>query len=154
MKQNITLNVNGIINDVEIEPQRTLLEVLRENLGLMGTKKGCNQGECGACTVLLDGKPVPSCIFLAIEAQGREITTIEGLAKNGNLQPVQRAFMKHGGFQCGFCTPGMIMSATALLAENPDPTEEEVKKALAGNLCRCTGYKQIIESVLAAGDEA
>ena len=154
MKYNISLNVNGILNDVEIEPQRTLLEVLRENLGLTGTKKACNQGECGACTVLLDGKPVPSCLLLAIEAQGKEILTIEGLARDGNLQPVQRAFMKHGGLQCGFCTPGMILSAKALLDENPDPTEDEVKKALAGNLCRCTGYKQIIESVLATGEEA
>jgi carbon-monoxide dehydrogenase small subunit len=153
LKQVISLNVNGILNEVEIEPRRTLLEVLREELGLTGTKKACNQGECGACTVLLDGKPVPSCLLLAVEAQGKEILTIEGLARDGNLQPVQRAFMKHGGFQCGFCTPGMILSAKALLDENPHPTENEVKKALAGNLCRCTGYKQIIESVLATGEE-
>jgi carbon-monoxide dehydrogenase small subunit len=153
LKQKISLNVNGILNEVEIEPRRTLLEVLREELGLTGTKKGCNQGECGACTVLLDGKPVPSCLLLAVEAQGKEILTIEGLARDGNLHPVQRAFMKYGGFQCGFCTPGMILSAKALLDENPDPTEDEVKKALAGNLCRCTGYKQIIESVLATGRE-
>ena len=147
MKLNITLNINGTVNDIEIEPQRTLLEVLRENLGLTGTKKGCGQGECGACTVLLNGKPVPSCILLAMEAQGKEILTIEGLATNGNLQPVQRAFMKHGGFQCGFCTPGMILSAKALLDENPNPTEDEVKKALAGNLCRCTGYQSIIKGI-------
>jgi carbon-monoxide dehydrogenase small subunit len=153
LKQIISLNINGILNEVEIEPRRTLLEVLREELGLTGTKKACNQGECGACTVLLDGKPVPSCLLLAVEAQGKEILTIEGLARDGNLQPVQRAFMKHGGFQCGFCTPGMILSAKALLDENPHPTENEVKKALAGNLCRCTGYKQIIESVLATGEE-
>lgn len=153
MKQAIVLNINGDFFDVEIEPQRTLLEVLRENLGLTGTKKGCDQGECGACTVLLDGKPVPSCLLLAMEAQGKEILTVEGLAKDGKLHPVQQAFLKHGGFQCGFCTPGMMMSAKALLDENPHPTEDEVKKALAGNLCRCTGYNQIIESVLAVGKE-
>ncbi|MFC1905344.1 (2Fe-2S)-binding protein [Chloroflexota bacterium] len=154
MKQSIVLNINGDLYDVEIEPQRTLLEVLRENLGLTGTKKGCNQGECGACTVLINGKPVPSCSFLALEAQNKEILTIEGLAKDRNLHPVQQAFLKHGGFQCGFCTPGMIMSAKALLDENPHPTEDEIKKALTGNLCRCTGYTQIIQSVQAVGKES
>jgi carbon-monoxide dehydrogenase small subunit len=127
-----------------------MLEVIREDLGLTGTKEGCGLGECGACTVLIDGRAVNSCLVLATEADGREITTIEGLADGDKLHPIQQAFVDHGGLQCGFCTPGMIMSAKALLDENPHPTEEEIKQGIAGNLCRCTGYAKIIESIKAA----
>lgn len=128
----------------------TLLEALRERLGLTGTKRGCDMGQCGACTVLLDGQPVRSCLTLAIDAQGQEITTIEGLARNGELHPLQRAFHEHGAIQCGFCTPGMILTARALLAENPTPTVREIKQAISGNLCRCTGYVKIIEAITTA----
>ena len=151
MKQiEITLNVNGITYTLDIRPQRTLVEVLRETLGLTGTKKSCNEGECGACTVLMDGKPVASCLVLAIDAQGKEIVTIEGLAVSEKLHPIQEAFLKHGAIQCGFCTPGMVMSAKAYLDEHPMPTSTEVRKAIAGNLCRCTGYQQIVDSIMAA----
>jgi len=126
----------------------TLLDVLRDNLGLTGAKKGCDLGNCGSCTVLVDGKPVLSCLLLAIEAQGKDIVTIEGLAKNGQLHPLQQAFIDYSALQCGFCTPGMILSAKALLDNNPQPTEEEVKEAISGNLCRCTGYINIIEAIL------
>jgi carbon-monoxide dehydrogenase small subunit len=150
MKQvEITLKVNGIRYTVDVKPQRTLVEVLRETLGLMGTKKSCNEGECGACTLLMDGKPVASCLVLAIDAQGKEILTIEGLSQGENLHPIQEAFLKHGGIQCGFCTPGMVMSAKAFLDEHPKPTETEVRKAISGNLCRCTGYQQIVDSIMA-----
>jgi carbon-monoxide dehydrogenase small subunit len=145
----ITLKVNGIRYTVDVKPQRTLVEVLRETLGLMGTKKSCNEGECGACTLLMDGKPVVSCLVLAIDAQGKEILTIEGLSQGENLHPIQEAFLKHGGIQCGFCTPGMVMSAKAFLDEHPKPTETEVRKAISGNLCRCTGYQQIVDSIMA-----
>jgi carbon-monoxide dehydrogenase small subunit len=145
----ITLKVNGIRYTVDVKPQRTLVEVLRETLGLTGTKKSCNEGECGACTVLIDGKPVASCLVLAIDAQGKEILTIEGLSQGENLHPIQEAFLRHGGIQCGFCTPGMVMSAKAFLDEHPKPTETEVRKAISGNLCRCTGYQQIVESIMA-----
>jgi carbon-monoxide dehydrogenase small subunit len=118
----------------------------------MGTKKGCNEGECGACTVLIDGKPVASCMVLAVEAKGKKIETVEGLARNGKLHPLQQAFMEHGAFQCGFCTPGMLMSAKGLLNENPKPSEEEIRRAIAGNLCRCTGYNMIVEAVLDAAE--
>ena len=128
----------------------TLLETLRERLGLTGTKQGCDMGQCGACTVLLDGQPVRSCLTLAMDAQGQEITTIEGLARNGELHPLQRAFHEHGAIQCGFCTPGMILTAKTLLDENPTPTVREVKQAISGNLCRCTGYVKIIEAITAA----
>ena len=151
MKQiEITLKVNGITYTIDVLPKRTLVEVLRESLGLTGTKKSCNEGECGACTVLLDGKPVASCLLLAIDAQGKEILTIEGLSDGEKLHPIQEAFLKHGAIQCGFCTPGMVMSAKALLDENPKPTVAEVRKALSGNLCRCTGYQHIVDSIMAA----
>lgn len=150
MKQLIKLRINGVTYEVTIEPRRTLLEVLRDSLGLTGAKKACDTGECGACTVLMDGKPVASCLVLAVEAQGKDIITIEGLAKDGQPHPIQQAFVDHGAIQCGFCTPGMILSAKALLDRNPRPTEHEVKEAIAGNLCRCTGYAKIIEAILAA----
>lgn len=150
MKQLITLKVNGEVYEVAAEPWRTLLEVIRETIGLTGTKKGCDEGDCGACTVLLDGKAVNSCLVLAIEAQGKDITTIEGLAEGDKLHPIQSAFVENGGLQCGFCTPGMILNAKALLDKNPAPTEEEIKFAIGGNLCRCTGYVKIIKSIQAA----
>jgi carbon-monoxide dehydrogenase small subunit len=146
----IHLTVNNQPYRLIVPPWRTLLEVIREDLGLTGTKEGCGLGECGACTVLIDGRAVNSCLVLATEADGREITTIEGLADGDKLHPIQQAFVDHGGLQCGFCTPGMIMSAKALLDENPHPTEEEIKQGIAGNLCRCTGYAKIIESIKAA----
>jgi carbon-monoxide dehydrogenase small subunit len=145
----ITLKVNRIRYTIDVKPQRTLVEVLRETLGLMGTKKSCNEGQCGACTLLMDGKPVASCLVLAIDAQGKEILTIEGLSQGENLHPIQEAFLKHGGIQCGFCTSGMVMSAKAFLDKHPKPTEAEVRKAISGNLCRCTGYQQIVDSIMA-----
>jgi carbon-monoxide dehydrogenase small subunit len=149
MKQAITLKVNGIVEDVEIEPWWTLSRVLREELGLIGTKEACGNGLCGSCTVLVDGKAVKSCIYLALKARGREIVTIEGLkGKDGELHPLQKAFVKHFAVQCGYCTSGMIMSAKAILDENPKPSEEEVRTALSGNVCRCTGYVKIIEAIL------
>jgi carbon-monoxide dehydrogenase small subunit len=144
----IELKVNGDNYQAIIEPWRTLAEVLRDNLGLMGTKKSCNEGECGACTVLMDGRAVTSCLVLALDARDKEILTIEGLSDGENLDPIQESFLKHGGVQCGFCTPGMVMSAKALLNENPNPTREDAREAVAGNLCRCTGYQQIIDSIL------
>ena len=152
MKQLIQLKVNGDYYEIAVDDRRTLLEVLRENLGLTGAKKGCDEGDCGACTVLMDGEAVPSCLVLAVEAQGKEITTIEGLAQDGKLHPVQEAFVKYGAVQCGFCTSGMILSAKALLDKNPEPTEEEIRGAIAGNLCRCTGYVKIIEAIQAVAD--
>lgn len=152
MKELMSFEINGEIYEEEIDDRRTLLEVLRENFSLMGTKKGCNEGECGACTVLLDGKPVASCLVLAVEAQGKKIETVEGLSRNGELHPLQQTFIEHGAFQCGFCTPGMLMSAKGLLNENPNPSEEEVRKAISGNLCRCTGYNMIVEAVLDAAE--
>jgi carbon-monoxide dehydrogenase small subunit len=146
----LTLFVNGITYTINIEPNRTLVDVLRDVLGLTGTKKSCNEGECGACTVLMDGKPVASCLVLAVDAHNRTITTIEGLADGENLHPLQVSFVRNGGIQCGFCTPGMIMSAKALLDENPDPTPLQVRTGISGNLCRCTGYQQIVDSVMAA----
>ncbi len=150
MKQIVNLKVNGYIYDVAVEPNQTLLDVLRDVIGLTGTKKGCDEGDCGACTVLIDGKSVLSCLTLAVEAQGREIGTIEGLADDEKLHPIQKAFVENGGLQCGFCTPGMIISSKALLDKNPQPTREEIKFGIAGNLCRCTGYVKIIDSVEAA----
>jgi len=154
MKQPMTFTINGEIYDDEIDVRRTLLEVLRENFGLTGTKKGCNEGECGTCTVLLDGKPVASCLVLAVEAQGKRIETVEGLEQNGELHHLQQAFIEHGAFQCGFCTPGVLMAAKGLLNENLKPSEEEVRKAIAGNLCRCTGYNKYVEAILDAAEKA
>ena len=150
MKQLIELRVNGEAREVFVEPYKTLLQVLREDLGFTGTKEGCNTGSCGSCTVLIDGKAVKSCLILVPQAKGKEITTIEGLGTPEALHPIQQAFVDHFAVQCGYCTPGMILSAKALLDENPSPTEADVKKALHGNLCRCTGYTKIIEAVLAA----
>jgi len=140
--------VNGESVRLEVAPQATLLQVLREDLELTGTKYGCGQGECGACSVLLDGKIVNSCLVLALECEGAEVLTIEGLGANGQLHPIQQAFVDHGAIQCGFCTPGMIMATHALLQANPTPTEAEVRRGLEGNLCRCTGYRKIIDAVL------
>jgi len=151
MRKLLTLRVNGEDYEVFTDPGKTLVRVLREDLDLTGTKEGCNTGNCGSCTVLIDGKAVKSCLVLASQARGREILTIEGLSKNG-LHPLQQTFVNHFAIQCGFCTPGMIMAAKALLDENPHPTEEEVKLGLSGNLCRCTGYVKIVEAVLAASD--
>ncbi|HOP48522.1 MAG TPA: (2Fe-2S)-binding protein [Desulfobacteraceae bacterium] len=147
IKQIVKLKVNGEFHEVAVEPRMTLRDVLRESLGLTGTKNGCSLGNCGSCTVLLDGKPVVSCLLLAIEAQGKEILTIEGLSENGQLHPVQQAFIDHSALQCGFCTPGMVLSAKALLDNNPNPTEDEIKEAISGNLCRCTGYVDIVETI-------
>ena len=154
MKQLIELNVNGEIHEVAIEAHRTLLEVLREQLHFVGTKKACDEGACGACTVLIDGKPMLSCLTLALDAQGKEITTIEGVAKDGVAHPVQKAFIEHGAVQCGFCTPGMVLTAKALLDKNPKPSEQEIRQAISGNLCRCTGYVKIIEAIKAAAESA
>lgn len=153
MKQLMKLSINGMAYEEEINHRRTLLEVLRENLGLLGTHKGCDEGQCGACTVLIDGNEVNSCLVLAASVQGKEITTIEGLADGEQLHPVQEAFVEYGAIQCGFCTPGMIMVAKGFLDKNPQPTEEEAKRAVAGNLCRCTGYFQIIDAVLKAAEK-
>lgn len=147
----VSLRVNGDAYDLLIPPWRTLLEVLREHLGLTGAKRSCQEGQCGACTVLLDGRPVNSCLYLAVEAQGKEILTIEGLSRDaGGLHPVQRSFVEKGAIQCGFCTPGLVLAAVSLLDENPNPNEEEVRKAVVGHLCRCTGYVQIVEAILGA----
>jgi carbon-monoxide dehydrogenase small subunit len=143
----ITLTVNGKLEYVDVPDHLTLLQMLRERLALTGTKNGCEAGECGACTVVVDGRPVNSCLMLAVEAEGREITTIEGLAAEGRLTALQQAFVDHNAVQCGFCTPGMLMSAHALLARSPHPTEEEISEALVGNLCRCTGYVRIVQAI-------
>jgi carbon-monoxide dehydrogenase small subunit len=153
MSTMLELTVNGQKRSAVVEPTTTLLQVLREKLLIMGPKNGCNTGDCGACSVLLDGKLIRSCITPGLVAQGREVTTIEGLAEPGELHPLQQAFHDNYGAQCGFCTPGMILAAKALLDENPRPTEDEVKQAIAGNLCRCTGYVKIVESVMAAAAE-
>ena len=146
----ITLNVNGDAHTLMVKGNAILTNVLREDLNLTGTKKGCELGDCGSCTVLLDGKPVDSCLVLAVEADGREITTIEGVAANGALDAIQESMINHAAVQCGYCTPGMVLSAKALLTRNPHPSETEVREAIAGNLCRCTGYVHIVEAVLAA----
>jgi len=150
----LSLTVNGEEHELAVRQNATLLEVLRDDLQLYGAKEGCGEGACGSCTVLLNGRPVRSCLTLALEAGDQEVTTIEGLAKNGCLTPLQQAFVDHGAVQCGFCTPGMILVATALLNENPAPTEAEVRAALSGNICRCTGYAKIVEAVLAASEAA
>jgi aerobic carbon-monoxide dehydrogenase small subunit len=147
MKQTIRVTINGRLYEEDVEPRVLLAHFLRENIGLTGTHIGCVIGECGACSVLLDGKVVKSCLHFAVQADGREITTIEGLAKNGDLNPVQEAFVKNYAFQCGYCTPGMVMTSYALLQTNPDPSDDEIRKALAGNLCMCTGYVQIVDAV-------
>jgi carbon-monoxide dehydrogenase small subunit len=150
----ITLNINGDAYPLEIEPHRTLLEVLREDIGLTGTKSNCLEGECGACTVLVDGRAVNSCLYLAVRAAGRVIVTVEGLAQGENLHPLQAAFLELGAVQCGYCTPGFIVSTAALLEENPHPSDEELSRALAGNICRCTGYTNIRKAIrsVVAGD--
>ena len=149
-KRGIQLTVNGEEHEVGVTPHQTLLEVLRDDLYLTGAKEGCGEGACGTCTVLLDGKPVRSCLILAVEVQGKEVTTIEGLAPMGELHPVQKAFVEHGAIQCGFCSPGMILTTKALLDENPNPTEQEARQAISGNVCRCTGYAKIVEAMLKA----
>jgi len=151
-KQLVALNINGDAYELAVAPTHTLLEVLREDAGLTGTKHGCEQGECGLCTVLIDGRPQFSCLTLAIEAEGAEIRTVEGLATNGELHPLQQAWGETGASQCGYCTPGMLMSAQALLERNPSPNRTEIREALAGNLCRCTGYQAIIEAVELAAE--
>ena len=150
MRVDATLTVNGTAYPVSLDPHMSLLRAVRDVLGLIGSKEGCDDSECGACMMLLDGKPVNSCSYLALQADGRDVATIEGLADTDGLAPLQRAFLEEGGVQCGFCTPGMLISATALLRANPDPSEEEVRIALAGNLCRCTGYTKIIEAIALA----
>lgn len=153
-KQNIELIVNGDRYEVAVEPNRMLVDVLREDLGLTGTKIGCAQGDCGACTVLMDGVSISSCLTLAVEAHQRDITTIEGLATSPqDLHPIQESFVQHGAVQCGYCTPGMVMSAKHLLDNNPKPNEEEIRQGLSGNLCRCTGYNKIVEAIGAAADK-
>ena len=156
MKYGATLRVNGVAYPVEVEAGTSLLRAVREAVGLTGAKEGCDDSECGACMMLLDDRPVNSCSYLALQAEGCEITTVEGLSNGDDLSDLQRAFLTYGGVQCGFCTPGMLVSATALLQANPSPSEDEVRIALAGNLCRCTGYDGIVKAVLAvaAGDAA
>jgi len=149
-RKELALSVNGSPYALEVKVNRVLLDVLREDLGLTGTKEGCSMGVCGACTVLLDGKPVNACLTLAVEAEGREITTVEGLTRDGKLDPLQEAFVEEGAVHCGFCSPGMLITGKGLLAENPSPTEFEVRKAIAGNLCRCTGYVRIVKAILKA----
>ena len=154
MKQILNFRLNGEPIRIEIEPYLTLLQLLRDRLELTGTKEGCGMGECGACTVLLEGKAVNSCIFPALEAEGKSVTTIEGIADaKGGLHPIQKAFMEQGAIQCGFCTPGMVLSAKALLDENPRPSGEEIRNGIAGNLCRCTGYLQIVQAIKAASGQ-
>ncbi|HEX9909383.1 MAG TPA: (2Fe-2S)-binding protein [Desulfatiglandales bacterium] len=147
MKYPLTLKVNGEVYDLEVPANRTLLDVIREECGLKGTKQGCGNGECGACTVLLEGEPVNACLILAMQADGKSVVTIEALSKDGGIHPIQEAFINHGAIQCGFCTPGMILSVKALLDRNPEPQEVEIREALAGNFCRCTGYQKIVEAV-------
>jgi carbon-monoxide dehydrogenase small subunit len=152
-KQLITLRVNGEEHEVGVYPHRTLLEVLREDIGLTGSKEGCGMGACGACTVLVDGEAVLGCLTLAMSVEGKEIRTVEGLAEEEGLSPLQKAFVEHGAIQCGYCTPGMLMSSTAALSKNPHPDEAEIKKAISGNLCRCTGYVKIVEAIQAVAKE-
>jgi len=147
MKRQLELKINDELWDVDIDSHRTLLEVLRENLGLKGAKEGCGLGACGSCTVLVDGEPTLSCLTLAVEVENKNFLTIEGLVKKGEPDPIQTAFVTHGAIQCGFCTPGAIMSSKAFLTRNPEPSRQEIEEAISGNLCRCTGYKKIIEAV-------
>ncbi len=147
MKYSIRLKVNGDVYELSVDPNELLIDVIRNRLDLTGTKEGCGAGDCGACTVIIDGKSVNSCLMLAIEADGRDILTIEGIAKDGKLDPIQKAFIDEGAIQCGFCTPGMVLSAKALLDENPHPSDEEIKKSISGNICRCTGYQKIVRAI-------
>lgn len=149
MKKELKIKVNGQPYELYIKPKTLLVQVLRDHIGLTGTKRGCNDSSCGACTVMLNGMSVKSCSILALQANGCEVVTVEGLAKENKLSPLQNAFLDHGSYQCGFCTPGMLMSSTALLAENPKPTKEEIKEGIDGNICRCTGYNSIIRAVTA-----
>lgn len=149
-RHKISFSVNGERYELEVEANQTLLRLLREDLGLTGTKCACERGDCGTCTVLLDGESVKSCLVLAVEVDGREVTTIEGISKGGEITPLQRAFIEHGAVQCGFCTPAFIVAGEALLKRNPHPTEDEVKEAIGGILCRCTGYRQIIDAIMDA----
>ena len=153
MRRTTTIEINGQMHRLDIEPHRSLAEVLREDLGLIGTKEGCGSGDCGACTVLVDDDPICSCLMLAVEADGRSVLTIEGLTPEGGLHPVQQAFVDHGALQCGFCTPGMVLSTVALLRRTADPSEDEIREALSGNLCRCTGYDMIVRAVRAAAKD-
>ena len=152
-KELITLNVNGEPYEALVKPNSTLLDVLRDQLELTGAKRGCDAGDCGSCTVIMNGRPVNACLLLALKADGAEITTIEGLAEGTKLHPIQEAFVEYGAIQCGFCTPGMVLSAKALLDRNPKPTEEEIKTGISGNLCRCTGYIKIVEAIQAASQK-
>jgi carbon-monoxide dehydrogenase small subunit len=154
VKRLITLTINGNKYEIAIEPRQSLLQVLREELHLTGTKEGCSEGECGACTVFLDGQTVDSCLIFALEANGHEVVTIEGLAPGDTLHPLQKAFAEYGGVQCGFCTPGMILAAKALLDRNPHPTEADIRQGISGNLCRCTGYVKIVEAIQAVANSA
>lgn len=154
MMETIKLNVNGEICEITVKPSWTLIDVLRDQLGLTGAKKGCGQGACGACTVIIDGDPALSCLTLAVRCRNRSVVTIEGLAPGGELHPLQKSAIDHGAVQCGFCTPGWLLSARALLDSSPSPTREEVREAIAGNFCRCTGYVKIEESILAAAGPA
>lgn len=152
MKQQIALEINGRVYDLVISQRDLLVDVIRKKIGLTGTKKGCGNGDCGACTVLVDGEPTLSCLTLAISCNGKKISTVEGLAQGVQLHPIQEAFINHGAIQCGYCTPGMLMSAKGLLDKNPKPTLEEIKVAISGNLCRCTGYKRIVEAIQMASE--
>ncbi|MBW1775761.1 MAG: (2Fe-2S)-binding protein [Desulfobacterales bacterium] len=154
MKQAIELNINGDVHEMLVATHHTLLEVLRDQLGLMGTKRGCDLGACGACTVLIDGEAYLSCLMLAVDAIGKQVVTIEGLSEDGDLHPLQSAFVDQGALQCGFCTPGMILTAKAILDEEKHPTEEVIKQKMAGNLCRCTGYKKVVEAVMRVAEES
>jgi len=149
-KQLLELRVNGAVHEIAVRPNRTLLDTLRVELGLTGTKQGCGIGDCGTCTVLVDGRPMNACLMLAVQAVGHEITTIEGVADGNRLHPLQQAFVDHGAVQCGFCTPGMVLSGLAVLDAHPDPTEDDVREGISGNLCRCTGYQKIVEAVIDA----
>ncbi len=154
MKKAIELNINGDVHEILVATHHTLLEVLRDQLGLMGTKRGCDLGACGACTVLIDGEAFLSCVMLAVDAVGKQVMTIEGLSEVGDLHPLQSAFVDLGALQCGFCTPGMILTAKAILDEEKQPTEEVIKQKMAGNLCRCTGYKKVVEAIIHVAEES
>ncbi len=149
----ISLTVNGDLHELNVEARQTLMQVVREELELQGTHEGCGSGDCGACTVLMDNEPVPSCLVLAADANGRNVVTVEGLVQDGEPHPVQKAIVAHGGIQCGYCTPGIVISSVALFQENPHPNERQVREAIAGNLCRCTGYQKIVDAVVAVGHE-